>query len=90
MDHRSHPYRVRPVIHGFSHGLKICSPHHVFAPVCPLVPPFRIYPHPLPIKRPTTIWSVFLLSMGYKKDIFGSFAYEFELLQKMKSLLTQG
>jgi len=30
------------------------------------------------------------LSMGYKKDIFGSFAYEFELLHKMKSLLTQG
>jgi len=28
--------------------------------------------------------------MGYKKDILGSFAYEFELLQKMKSLLTQG
>ena len=29
------------------------------------------------------------LSMGYKKDIFAVFAYEFELLQKMKSLLTQ-
>jgi len=28
--------------------------------------------------------------MSYKKDIFGSFAYEFELLHKMKSLLTQG
>jgi len=28
--------------------------------------------------------------MGYKKDIFGIFAYEFELSQKMKSLLTQG
>ena len=27
---------------------------------------------------------------GYKKDIFSVFAYEFELLQKMKSLLTQG
>ena len=27
---------------------------------------------------------------GDKKDILGSFAYEFELLQKMKSLLTQG
>ena len=24
----------------------------------------------------------YFLSMGYKKDIFGSFAYEFELLQK--------
>jgi len=28
--------------------------------------------------------------MGYKKDIFAGFAYEFELLHKMKSLLTQG
>jgi len=28
--------------------------------------------------------------MGYEKDIFAVFAYEFELLQKMKSLLTQG
>jgi len=28
--------------------------------------------------------------MAYKKDIFAVFAYEFELLQKMKSLLTQG
>ena len=27
--------------------------------------------------------SVLLLSMGYKKDIFGSFAHEFELSQKM-------
>ncbi len=26
------------------------------------------------------------MSMGYKKDILGSFAYEFELLQKMKSV----
>ena len=25
---------------------------------------------------------LFILSMGYKKDIFGSFAYEFELLHK--------
>ena len=25
-----------------------------------------------------------------KKDIFDEFAYDFELLQKMKSLLTQG
>jgi len=32
----------------------------------------------------------FFLSTGYKKDILGSFVYEFELLQKMKSLLTQG
>jgi len=24
------------------------------------------------------------LAMGYKKDIFGSFAYEFELLQKSR------
>ncbi len=32
----------------------------------------------------------FLLSMGYKKDIFGRFVYDFEFLQKMKSLLTQG
>ena len=28
--------------------------------------------------------------MGYKKDIFDRLAYEFELLQKMKSLLSQG
>ena len=30
------------------------------------------------------------LAMGYKKDIFGIIAYEFELLHKMKSLLMQG
>jgi len=28
--------------------------------------------------------------MCYKKDILGIIEYEFELLQKMKSLLTQG
>ena len=27
-----------------------------------------------------------VLSMGYKKDILGSFAYKFKLLQKMKSV----
>ncbi len=26
---------------------------------------------------------LFLLSMGYEKDIFGSFAYDFELSQKL-------
>ena len=62
MDRCSHPYRMRPTIHGFSHGLKTCSPQHVFTPVCALVPPFRIHSHPLPIKRPTTSWSVFLLA----------------------------
>jgi len=30
--------------------------------------------------------SAFLLSMGYEKDIFAVFAYEFELLRKMKSV----
>ncbi len=33
MDRCSHPYRMRPAIHGFSHGLKTCSPQHVFTPV---------------------------------------------------------
>ena len=46
MDRCSHPYRMRPTIHGFSHGLKTCSPQHVFTPVCALVPPFRILTHP--------------------------------------------
>jgi len=41
------------------------------------------------IKKTDTLVSIFL-SMGYKKDIFAVFTYEFELLQKMKSLLTQG
>ena len=30
------------------------------------------------------------MCMGYKIDIFCTFAYEFELSQKMKSLLSQG
>ena len=55
------PIRVRSQEHGFSHGLK--SVHRtLFAPVCALVPPFRIHSHPLPIKRPATMWSVFLLA----------------------------
>jgi len=41
-------------------------------------------------KRQIPIGICRFLSMGYEKDIFAVFAYEFELLQKMKSLLTQG
>ena len=34
--------------------------------------------------------TLLFVSISYEKDIFAVFAYEFELLQKMKSLLTQG
>ena len=38
---RPHPYRMRPDVHGFSHGLK--SVHRtLFTPVCGLAPPFQI------------------------------------------------
>ena len=33
-------------------------------------------------KAPSQKGGAFILSMGYKKDIFGSFAYEFELSHK--------
>ena len=54
----SHPYRVRPAINGFSHGLK-SVPRTLFAPVCALVPPFRIHPYPLPMKKTTPKGVVF-------------------------------
>ena len=41
-------------------------------------------------KNTTPKWCGIFMSMGYKKDIFYLFAYEFALLQKMKSVLTQG
>ena len=47
----SHPYRMRPATNGFSHGLKIARPLSIFAPVCELVPPFRI---PIRAKRKAT------------------------------------
>ena len=54
MNRCPHPYRVRSPIHGFSHGLK--SVHWtLFAPVCALVPPFRIPSHPLPITKATLL-----------------------------------
>ena len=34
-------------------------------------------------KREPHFCDSFLLSMGYEKDIFGSFAYDFELSQKL-------
>jgi len=33
------------------------------------------------IKKSTCFHKSIFLSMGYEKDIFGSFAYDFELLQ---------
>ena len=39
--HRQQFYELPSMTHGFSHGLKTCH-RHVFAPVCALVPPFRI------------------------------------------------
>ena len=37
------PYRLQPLLHGLSHGLK--SVHRtLFTPVCGLVPPFRVPP----------------------------------------------
>ena len=41
MDMASRSYGSHPHIHGLSHGLKTCH-RHVFAPVCALVPPFRV------------------------------------------------
>ena len=42
-DFHPHPYRMRLKIRGLSHGLK--SVHRtLFAPVCGLVPPFRVQP----------------------------------------------
>ena len=58
MDLCPHPYRVRSQVHGFSHGLK--NVHRtLFTPVCALVPPFRIHPHPLPTKNTTQTGGVF-------------------------------
>ena len=42
------------------------------------------------VEKSTDKVDAFFLSMGYKKDIFAVFAYDFELSHKMKSLLTQG
>ena len=54
MDFRLQTYGLQPKIHGFSHGLK--SVHWtLFAPVCALVPPFRIPSHPLPITKATLL-----------------------------------
>ncbi len=47
-----------------------------------------INPNTLPIT--VMRFGFIALGRGYKKDILGSFAYEFGLLQKMKSLLMQG
>ena len=57
-----HPQGMRPETKGFSHGLK-SVPRTLFAPVCALVPAFRI-PQPIQIRKPTRlvdflIWSPF-------------------------------
>ena len=46
-----HPYWMRPKIKGLSHGLKIARSLSIFAPVCGLVPPFRVHPSGVPIKK---------------------------------------
>jgi len=35
------------------------------------------------LKKALAFASAFFMSMGYEKDIFGSFAYDFELSQKL-------
>lgn len=37
----------------------------------------------IPLKKDLAYAKSFFLAMGYEKDIFGSFAYDFELSQKL-------
>ena len=37
-----HPYGMSSFFYGLSHGLKIARSRSIFAPVCALVPPFRV------------------------------------------------
>ena len=60
MDIRPHPYRMRSYVHGISHGLK-SVPRTLFAPVCPLVPPFRFrFTGSTNKKRPPIGWPFFI------------------------------
>jgi len=45
------------------------------------------YPYFLPTKKDHPVGWSFLLCKDYKKDIFGRFAYDFELSQNILSFL---
>ena len=59
MEQCQQPYRLPSLLHGLSHGLKIARQLSIFAPVCALVPPFRVHPSYKKFQRPIWVSGIF-------------------------------